>query len=319
MNYDVFNGDADGLCALVQLRLAQPLVAQLITGVKRDIHLLAGVNAQPNSHISVLDISFQKNAVEVKRLLEQGAHIFYADHHQAGEIPIHRMLSTHIHLSAQTCTSLIISHLTQHRFQDWALVGAYGDNLSVIADRLVQKKGYNATQHQLLQQLGKLLNYNGYGRHLADLHHHPAELFRQLVHYLTPFDFIEDNQHLYQSLASAYQDDLAQAQRQTVHYQSQYLSLYMLPDEPAYHRVSGVYGNWLANQFPEKAHLIATWKDPHSLTLSLRAPLNNPQGAGQICSRFEQGGGRAAAGGINQLALEQLTQVISAVEAYYRT
>ncbi|HZV66950.1 MAG TPA: hypothetical protein VFG03_18780, partial [Telluria sp.] len=38
--YDVFNGDADGICALHQLRLAQPAETRLITGVKRDIALL---------------------------------------------------------------------------------------------------------------------------------------------------------------------------------------------------------------------------------------------------------------------------------------
>lgn len=37
---DVFNGDADGICALIQLRLANPVESQLITGVKRDIALL---------------------------------------------------------------------------------------------------------------------------------------------------------------------------------------------------------------------------------------------------------------------------------------
>jgi hypothetical protein len=37
MQYDVFNGDADGICALVQLRLAKPIQSNLITGVKRDI------------------------------------------------------------------------------------------------------------------------------------------------------------------------------------------------------------------------------------------------------------------------------------------
>ena len=39
-NFDVFNDDADGLCALTQLRNAQPLEAELVTGVKRDINLL---------------------------------------------------------------------------------------------------------------------------------------------------------------------------------------------------------------------------------------------------------------------------------------
>ena len=37
---DVFNGDADGICALTQLRNAEPRNATLVTGVKRDIALL---------------------------------------------------------------------------------------------------------------------------------------------------------------------------------------------------------------------------------------------------------------------------------------
>lgn len=40
MNYDIFNGDADGIIALLQLRLADPIDSQLITGVKRDIKLV---------------------------------------------------------------------------------------------------------------------------------------------------------------------------------------------------------------------------------------------------------------------------------------
>ena len=40
MHYDVFNGDADGICALLQLRLEEPLVSTRITGIKRDIALL---------------------------------------------------------------------------------------------------------------------------------------------------------------------------------------------------------------------------------------------------------------------------------------
>jgi len=40
IHFDVFNGDADGICALTQLRNAQPREAELITGVKRDINLL---------------------------------------------------------------------------------------------------------------------------------------------------------------------------------------------------------------------------------------------------------------------------------------
>ena len=62
MHYiDVFNGDADGICALIQLRKTSPQQAQLVTGVKRDINLLKYVEATPEHHISVLDISFDKN------------------------------------------------------------------------------------------------------------------------------------------------------------------------------------------------------------------------------------------------------------------
>jgi hypothetical protein len=43
-HYDVFNGDADGICALQQLRLAEPGTSVLVTGVKRDIGLLARVD-----------------------------------------------------------------------------------------------------------------------------------------------------------------------------------------------------------------------------------------------------------------------------------
>ena len=38
--YDVFNGDADGICALQQLRLQFPREAERISGLKRDIDLL---------------------------------------------------------------------------------------------------------------------------------------------------------------------------------------------------------------------------------------------------------------------------------------
>ena len=41
MSYiDIFNGDADGILALHQLRLTNPQKSRLITGVKRDTKLL---------------------------------------------------------------------------------------------------------------------------------------------------------------------------------------------------------------------------------------------------------------------------------------
>lgn len=45
-HYDIFNVDADGLCALVRLRLQQPAKTFLVTGVKRDIRLLGNIGAR---------------------------------------------------------------------------------------------------------------------------------------------------------------------------------------------------------------------------------------------------------------------------------
>ena len=50
---DVFNGDADGLCALHQLRLAEPADSELVTGPKRDISLLKRVKAGAGDRITV--------------------------------------------------------------------------------------------------------------------------------------------------------------------------------------------------------------------------------------------------------------------------
>jgi hypothetical protein len=55
--YYAFNGDADGLCALQQLRLVEPGDAMLVTGVKRDIKLLERVDATAGDDVTVLDIS----------------------------------------------------------------------------------------------------------------------------------------------------------------------------------------------------------------------------------------------------------------------
>ena len=58
---DIFNGDADGICALHQLRLHNPQKSRLVTGVKRDTLLLKHVVSAHDSVITVLDISSHTN------------------------------------------------------------------------------------------------------------------------------------------------------------------------------------------------------------------------------------------------------------------
>lgn len=139
MDYDVFNGDADGILSLVQWRLVHPKSTQLVTGVKRDIALLERLTVTAGDELVVLDISMAKNQLGLQRALQAGAHVFYADHHQPGDIPAHSALQAHIDTDANLCTALIIDRLLKGRFRDWAITAAFGDNLHRVAHTLAEE------------------------------------------------------------------------------------------------------------------------------------------------------------------------------------
>ena len=317
MNYDIFNGDADGIIALLQLRLADPIDAELVTGVKRDIKLVEKVEVQAGDELTVLDISMEKNMAGLEQALAQGAHVFYADHHKAGEIPQHGNLDAHIDLDANICTALIVDQLLDGRFHLWAITAAYGDNLITRADALADKVGLNEEQKAQLKELGTLINYNGYGSKVDDLHFHPADLYQALKQYVSPFDVIADKASPYYQLQSAYQQDMDAALAVPATHESAKLKLFELPNNAASRRISGVYGNWLANQNPDSAHAVLTENADGTYTVSLRAPLNNKQGAVAVCGQFPTGGGREAAAGINALSKDDVSAFIEAVETYY--
>lgn len=317
MHYDVFNGDADGIIALLQLRLAEPKVSTLITGVKRDIQLLDKVEVNEQDSLTVLDISMAKNTAGLNSALDSGAKVFYADHHQAGDIPTHPNLDAHIDLDANTCTALIVDALLKGQYHAWAITAAYGDNLIAKADDLADAAGYSETQKFQLKELGTLINYNGYGAKVEDLHFAPDALFQALLVYSSPFDVIADKASPFYQLQAAYQQDMDLALAIDPVHQSAQLGLFELPNSAASRRISGVYGNLLANQNPDSAHAVLTENTDGTYTVSLRAPLNNKQGAGDICSQFPTGGGRAAAAGVNALPKEQVSAFIEVVERYY--
>ena len=95
-HFDVFNGDADGICSLLQLRFAAPIDSVLITGAKRDIALLQRVDAQPGDAVTALDISVAVNRQSLLALLDRGVKIEYFDHHFAGELPKRAGLDAHL-------------------------------------------------------------------------------------------------------------------------------------------------------------------------------------------------------------------------------
>ena len=51
--------------------------------------------------------------------------------------------------------------------------------------------------------------------------------------------------------------------------------------------------------------------------MSVRAPLAAPYGADRLCRQFPQGGGRAAAAGINGLPAARLPEFLEALDAAF--
>jgi hypothetical protein len=298
--YDVFNGDADGLCALHQLRLIDPLDTQLVTGPKREIELLTRVPADQAESVTVLDISMEKNGAALRALLEAGARVAYFDHHFPGEIPDHPGLSTHLDTRPEVCTSLLVDAYLDGRARAWAVVGAFGDNLDDSARRAAEPLGLDESDISRLRELGICLNYNGYGPRIEDLHFAPDALYRRLQPYADPFDFMTQDPAFAQ-LRDGYADDMARARALKPEYDDARHRLVILPAESWARRASGVYANELAQDAPEKAHAILTRLGGGGFLVSVRAPVARPEGADQLCRCFPTGGGRTGAAGINHL------------------
>lgn len=318
-DYDVFNGDADGLCALHQLRLAEPKESILITGVKRDIGLLANVTAGQGDRVTVLDISLDKNREALFSLLAAGAGVLYFDHHYAGDsLPQHHKLETHIDTSAETCTSLLVNAYLNGAYLPWAVTAAFGDNLHASARQAARPLDYSESQLEALCELGTCLNYNGYGASLDDLYFTPVALYRKMQAYTDPFDFI-GSEAAYQVLRDGYQADMAAAENITPEFAEDKLALYILPAEKWSRRVSGVFGNRLASTEPERAHAILTQLPAGGYQVSVRAPQVNKTGADELCRAFPTGGGRKGAAGINQLAEKDVDSFIQRFRQQYQT
>jgi hypothetical protein len=315
--FDVFNGDADGICSLVQLRLAEPRESELVTGIKRDINLLQRVEAGNKDEVTVLDISMQKNHADLQRVLDLGATVFYADHHNPGEHIEHPALETHIDTSPFMCTALIVDKYLNGQFHLWAITAAFGDNLTKVAFKLAKEQGLDNDETSALQELGIYLNYNGYGSSLDDLFFHPADLYQACLKYQTPFDFITQNSIIFETLRCGYHQDIDSARAQKTFHETDAVAALRLPTEKWARRVSGVFSNQLSNEHPDRAHLIMTEKEGGDYLVSIRAPQSQLEGADEIARRFKTGGGRKGAAGINSLKEEEIPLLIDLMEQRY--
>jgi len=316
--YDVFNGDADGICALIQLRLAEPAETTLVTGVKRDIALAQRVPTGEPTQVNILDISLDKNREAVDKLLAAGSSVFYVDHHSPGEtLPDTPGFTSLIDTQPTTCTSLLIDHHLGGRFHNWAITAAFGDNLNAVAESLAANVGLSSDQAEALKMLGVCINYNGYGATVDDLHFHPADLYREFVKFEDPLELIASEPPSWQKLRNGYEADMARGLAAPVMAENASSIVVKLPDESWARRVSGVLGNELANRNPDKACAIVTQQADGGYLVSIRAPLNNRTGADELARQFPTGGGRKAAAGINALPSNQLDEFLTAIAEFW--
>jgi len=314
---DVFNGDADGLCALHQLRLANPQDNVLITGVKRDISLVKQVQATSGDQVTVLDVSLDKNRDALIKVLETGASVTYADHHFPGDIPQHTNLTTHIDTAAETCTGLIVNGLLNGAHLAWAVTAAFGDNLLVNAREAAGPLNLSTEDLDKLMTLGTLLNYNGYGSSLEDLFFAPADLYRRIQPHSDPLTFINEDA-AFTTLKEGFASDHTRATSIEAARSTESIAIFQFPNDPFARRISGVYANELAQQHPDRAHALLSELDDGSYLVSVRAPLNNRTGADELCRQFETGGGRKAAAGINQLPASDVDRFAQAMSEQFK-
>jgi hypothetical protein len=298
--YDVFNGDADGLCSLQQLRLDEPRDARLVTGVKRQIELLRRVEAAPGDRVTVLDLSLDKNRPALEGLLDRGVLVRYFDHHFPGEIPRHERLEVHIETIPDKGTSLLVDEYLHGKYRAWAVVGTFGDNFDASARRAAAPLGLDERQIDALRELGICLNYNGYGARVADLYYPPDELFGRLHPYADPLEFMAA-EDAFSVLREGFAADMARARALAPELEDDRHTVYVLPARSWARRVGGVFANELAGRAPGRAHALLTSLPEGGYSVSVRAPLQDPVGADDLCRGFSSGGGRKAAAGINVL------------------
>ena len=100
MYIDEYNGDADGLCAVVQCRLHEPQAAQ-------------------GDKLLVCDLSMRRNRLPLMRLLEARVSVRYFDHHKVDDIPVHPLLDAHIDVAGDTCTNLLEPFIEAFSATQW--------------------------------------------------------------------------------------------------------------------------------------------------------------------------------------------------------
>jgi len=263
----------------------------------------------------VVDISLHSNLRGLTQALDQGCSVEWFDHHHPGVIPKHRNLVTHIDTDPHVCSSLIINKLLNNRFARWAIVAAFGDNLEESAYSLAATCGTPEVTIDVLKDLGVCINYNSYGAYIEDLHYHPETLYNIMQEFDEPMNLVAETDIL-PTLKAHYEADLTSARNTPIKAINDYVAIAILPNTKWARRISGIYANTLSNHFPDRAHAILIEKSD-GYTVSIRAPKANPVNAQMVALKFETGGGRHTAAGIQHFTADQTNKLVHELTQQY--
>ena len=291
-HFDVFNGDADGICALVQLRLAAPIDAVLVTGTKRNIALLDRVAGDAGDTATVLDISLAANRAALLRLLDRGVAVQYST--------TTTRASSRCTRTTRTSTPIVGLHRHPGRPPSLRPASRLGDRGRLRgqpstrpAETLASSLGLPAREVAALRDLGDCLTYNAYGVGIEDAIVHPGELFRTLLRHADPFRYMSTD-GVFAAIDEARRRDLALAWQIRPAHALPRARVYVLPDAAWSHRVRGLFSNELANAEPGLAHAVLTANADGGFAVSVRAPhaSDGPMG----CAALPRGGARSRGG-----------------------
>ena len=299
-NYDVFNGDTDGIFAWHQLRLAYPRDAKIVTGVKRDVNLASKIEVEEGDLVTIMDVSHAKNRKDVQRILNSGAIVEYFDHHDPKELIEHPNITYHINTEPNISTGLIVNSHVNGENCLWSIATAFGDNHIDLATKMATNEGLNDEEILVLKQIGLVVNYNSYGQTVEDLFYTPEEI-AQAAKACGPdiFKFLEQ-EDIFSTLLKNFNADMKSAACQEPFAIRENGGSYTLPNEAWTHRIMGSFSNNLVSTNKDLACAIAVLNSDGTYRISVRSSINNPHGAGNLCGKFG-GGGREKAGGINNL------------------
>jgi hypothetical protein len=310
----IFNGDADGLISQHLLFLSGIKPGLRITGVKRDIALMAKLPADYPGDVHVLDLGFKSNASAALAYLAQArGKLTWYDHHESGDLPSSPLFTSHIHPTRGQCTGLIVNSVLNHAYDSWAAAAAFGDNVTASADAVLTRTDLAGGAREDLRNLGELLNYNAYGE-IEDALFAPLDIATALEGFSDPLAFFQKS-GIFAPLAAQLKQDATESDHLSPWKTQAQAQVYRVPNLPWARRYGATWMNRLIRLHPDIGLAIFQEKADGNYLVSLRAPQQGDKtiwSAATFAERFPTGGGRVQAAGINSLPANQLNDCVNA-------